>query len=106
MGQQNNYLTVNVVHSNMYLVHHNHCQITIVCVCVCGPLKLISQEAFCLVLLMWPLSTQLHLYNTFVCGCILVLVGGVQSVPSESHASPSQAKKTGTRKLCCLCSIS
>ena len=42
MVQQNSYLTVIVVHSTiLYIMHHNHCLITIVCVyvrtrvCVC-----------------------------------------------------------------------
>ena len=37
MGQQISYLKVIVVHSTMHLMHHNHCQITtiIMCVCVC-----------------------------------------------------------------------
>ena len=30
MVQQNSYLTVIVVHSTMHLMHHNHCQITII----------------------------------------------------------------------------
>ena len=30
MGQQNSYPTVIVVHSTMHLMHHNHCQITII----------------------------------------------------------------------------
>ena len=32
MGQQNSHLTVIVVHSTMHLMHHNHCQITVICV--------------------------------------------------------------------------
>ena len=42
MGQQNSYLTAIVVHSTMHLMHHNHCQITIMYIsskhmhkCVC-----------------------------------------------------------------------
>ena len=35
MDQQISYLTVIVVHSTMHLMHHNHCQITTMCVCVC-----------------------------------------------------------------------
>ena len=33
MGQQISYLTVIVVHSTVHLMHHNHCQITTICMC-------------------------------------------------------------------------
>ena len=35
MGQQISYLTVIVVHSTMHLMHHNHCQITTLCIVDC-----------------------------------------------------------------------
>ena len=34
IGQQISFLTVIVVHLTMHLMHHNHCQITTMCVCV------------------------------------------------------------------------